>query len=271
MSKVGRAAVAQAPASGVKRGRELQRAQQPVQVEAQGRVDRVDAPKAAAVDGRAFVVAALKDIAARAARGEKVRVAFDIDDTLADTRMRTLKIAQAWDKANGTHYFDRLTLAQVGHSGADTAKALNLPWPADKAFAEHWEQAFWDGCNFMLDEPIAEIVQLVKDVLKAKGEVVFLTGRTADLKQATLDELNDKLGLQATVDNVICKPDVATRTIPFKTEWIKANPVAFFFTESRRDIAGIQAGGAPSPSVLFDTPFSGTEGIRPDTPVYGRA
>jgi hypothetical protein len=227
------------------------------------------------VDGKKFVASAMKDIAARVARGEKVRVAFDIDDTLADTRVRTLKLAKAWDKANGTHFFDRLTLAQVGHSGLETAKGLGLPWKAEKAFDEHWQTAFWDGANFTLDDPMPEIVALAKQAKAAGAEVVYLTGRIADRGPATIAQLK-RFGLDADEKNVFCKPDLQTRTVPFKANWLKESAadgyhLGFFFTESRRDIAGIQAAFGECTTVLLDSPFGGTEGVNANTPIYPRA
>lgn len=237
-------------------------------------LDRVEV-KTGGTDGKAFVAAALRDITARSARGEKVRVVFDIDDTLADTRVRTLTVAKAWDQANGTHYFDRLTLAQVGHNGLETAKALGLPWAAERAFSEHWETAFWDGANFVHDAPIADIVALARQAKEAGADVVFLTGRTQDRETATIAQLK-RFGLDASHRTVVSKPDLGTRTVPFKAQWLEKSvdegkPVAFFFTESRRDIAGIQSAFPAAASVLLDSPFGGTEGLRADTPIYPRA
>ncbi len=237
-------------------------------------LDAVDRPPAAP-DGKAFVAAALKDIAARTARGEKVRVVFDIDDTLADTRARTLAIAKEWDQANGTHYFDRLTLAQVGHSGLDTARALNLPWAAEKAFVDHWSVAFWDGASFVHDQPIAEMVELAKAARAAGAELVYLTGRWEDREPHTIEQLK-RFGLPADPECVVSKPGPSTLTVPFKAAWLEQSRdegfhTAFFITESRRDIAGIQALGDVAVSLLLDHPFGGTDGVRPDTPLYPRA
>ncbi|MBL8950313.1 MAG: hypothetical protein JNK82_06030 [Myxococcaceae bacterium] len=237
-------------------------------------LDAIDA-KPASPDGKAFVTAALKDIAARTARGEKVRVVFDIDDTLADTRARTLAIAKAWDAANGTSYFGRLTLAQVAHTGLDTARALNLPWPAEKAFVDHWSVAFWDGASFAHDLPIPETIALAKAAKAAGAELVYLTGRWDDREHHTIDQLR-RFGLEAGPDNVVSKPGPSTLTVPFKAGWLEQSRLdgfhcAFFITESRRDIAGIQAAGEPAVSVLLDHPFGGPENVRPETPVYPRA
>lgn len=240
------------------------------------KVKQLDAIEArpATVDGKAFVKAALADLGVRVARGEKVRVAFDIDDTLADTRVRTLTIAKAWDAANGTHHFDRLTLAQVAHNGFDTAMAMGLPGPVETAFAEHWEKAFWDGANFVHDAPMAGIVELVKQAKAAGADVVFLTGRNQDLESATIAQLK-RFGLDATEANVVSKPP-HVRTVPFKASWLEqsaaeGNHLSFFFTESRRDIAGVQGALPNCSTVLLDSAFGGTEPVRGDTPVYPRA
>jgi hypothetical protein len=233
------------------------------------------APESSPRDGKVFMGAAMKDIAARVKRGEKVKVAFDIDDTLADTRVRTLQIAKAWDTANGTHFFDRLTLAQVGHSGLDTARALNLPWEAEKAFDAHWQTAFWDGASFVHDAPIPAVVELAKQAKAAGADVIFLTGRIQSRETATIDQLK-RFGLEANHRNVVSKPDLNTRTVPFKAQWIEqtlgsGTHLAFFLTESRRDIAGIQAKVGQSAAVLLDSPFGGTDAVRADTPIYPRA
>ena len=241
---------------------------------APGRAADVLERRPSAPDGKVFVALALDGLASRLARGEKVRVVFDIDDTLADTRVRTLTIARAWDQANGTHYFDRLTVGQVAHTGLDTAKALGLPWAAEQAFAKHWEVAFWDGANFVHDAPLPEVVALAKQAKTLGAEVVFLTGRIQDREDATIAQLK-RFGLDASHRSVVSKPSLATRTVPFKAQWLaksiaEGKPVAFFFTESRRDIAGIQAAAVEAPSVLLDSSFGGTDELREGTPVYPR-
>jgi phosphoglycolate phosphatase-like HAD superfamily hydrolase len=254
----------------------------PVAVPPQAQQQPVAQPKPAAVkaaappvrDGAAFVQATLLDIRARVARGEKPRAVFDIDDTLADTRARTLALAKQWDQQNHTHHFDRLTLAQVAHNGFDTAAAMQLPGPAEQAFSQWWETAFWDGANFHLDAPIPSMVELVKQAKAAGAEIVYLTGRIADRRDATADEL-ERFGLPD-AGNVCCKPDLTVRTIPFKADWLAQSErdgrhVAFFATESRKDVAGLQKLG-DCQCLLLQNHFSGGDnGVREDTPVIGRA
>jgi cytochrome c oxidase assembly protein Cox11 len=64
------------------------------------------------------------------------------------------------------------------------------------------------------------------------------------------------------------------RTVPFKAQWLaesekQQRPVAFFVTESRKDISGLQK-LSDCQCVLLENTFSGTEAVRPDTPVWPR-
>lgn len=227
------------------------------------------------VDGKAFVAAALEDIAARVARGEKVRAVFDIDDTLVDTRGRTLALARDWDRKNGTHYFDKLTLQQVAFDAKDTARVMDLPWDSELSFMKFWDENFLEGERFADDGPIPDILQLAKQAKAAGAEVVYLTGRLAARSPFTIQQLQ-KFGLSdANGKTVVGKPSQAHRTPQFKTEWLAQSAadgwhLAFFITESKRDIAAIQKGIPGVPAVLIDHAFNGPEAVRPDTPVYPR-
>lgn len=231
---------------------------------------RLDGP--VAVSGRRFVEAALVDIKARTARGEKVRVVFDIDDTLSESRARTLHIAKAWDRKNGTSFFSKLTLETVQSSGLDTAKAMRLPRVVAEAFDRHWNVEFWKGESFKHDTPIAPMVQLVKRAKAAGAEVVFLTGRIEALEEATVKQLR-RFGLEADRNSVVSKADLSVRTAPFKTQWLEESAKAgyrlgFFLTESRRDVSAVQKWSSEAAAVLLDSPFSGTEEVDAKTPRY---
>lgn len=229
----------------------------------------------ARVDGKAFVANALKDIAARVGRGEKVRVVFDIDDTLADTRGRTLALARQWDQENGTKHFAKLTLAQVAYDARDTAAAMDMPWDSEISFRRFWDEHFLQGSNFKSDLPIPEIIALAKQAKAAGAEVVYLTGRLAVRNPRTIEQLQ-KFGLtDANEKTVVGKPTQQDRTPQFKTEWLRRSAseghhLAFFITESKRDIAAIQRGIPGVPAVVIDHAFNGPEVLRSDTPVYPR-
>lgn len=222
-----------------------------------------------------FCQAALDDIKQRTARGEKVRVVFDIDDTLSESRARTLAVAKDWDRANGTNHFSRLVLAQVGQSGTETARALGLPDDVAAAFQAHWDVEFWKPERFVHDTPIGSMVDLAKKAQAAGAEVIYLTGRVANLEEATIAQLT-RFGLkQVNGETVVTKADVSVRTAPFKTQWLdesakSGHHLSFFITESRRDVAAIQQGLSGAPTVLFASSFSGDAVIDPSTPVFAK-
>lgn len=224
-------------------------------------------------DGKAFCAAALADIKARSARGEKVRVVFDIDDTLSESRARTFAIAKAWDQANGTQHFSRLVVKQVGQNGEETARGLGLPDAVTTSFQEHWNVEFWKGEAFVHDTPIAPMVKLAKDAKAAGAEVIFLTGRIEALEGATIAQLT-RFGLKdVNAETVVSKADLGVRTGPFKAEWLAQSAadghhLAFFITESRRDVAAVQQGVAGAPTVLLESRFGGTTEVAEGTPVY---
>lgn len=205
------------------------------------------------------------------ARGEKVKVVFDIDNTLSDGRARTLAVGQAWDKLNGTHYFDRVPLTRIGHDAGDTSIALGIPPEKREAFAAFWEKQFWAPESFVHDTPIKDTVALVKAASQAGAEIVYLTGRVANLEPATIAQL-ERFGLpNVDGDHVVTKPDVSVKTTQYRTGWLRDHEpraTAFFFTESRRDIADAQAKLPGLACVLLKSPFGGDTPVRADTPVF---
>jgi phosphoglycolate phosphatase-like HAD superfamily hydrolase len=217
-------------------------------------------------DGAAFIKAQLNDIKARVAKGERVRVVFDIDDTLADTRPRTVAIAKAWDAQNGTHYFDGLKPGQVPRSPRDLAEGIGVPFHLIGDFTNFWSQAFWDGANFKHDAPMKQTIDIAKAARAAGAELVFLTGRLQASAKNTVEQLKG-FGLAGTL---VAKPQRWMRTAEFKTAWFQRSDVlvSFFVTESRRDIGAVQRGaGVPSVLLSAERDFNGAEPIRPDTPV----
>ncbi|MBI3182382.1 MAG: hypothetical protein HYZ28_09585 [Myxococcales bacterium] len=225
------------------------------------------------VDGKAFIRSALADIKERTSRGEKVRVVFDLDNTLADTRARTLAVARAFDRQDGTSHFRGLTLEKVGHDGAETAKAMRLPESAATSFAQYWDREFWKGKNLVHDLPMEETIRLARSAKSAGAEVVYLTGRIDSLRRPTVAQLK-RLGLpDADSAHLTMKPSVSVRTAPFKAEqlgkWMgEGFHIGWFFTEGRRDIAHLQSALPKVPCVLLDSHFGGEQQVSPRTPVY---
>lgn len=223
------------------------------------------------VDGNAFCARALADIRARAARGEKVTVVFDIDNTLSDGRTRTLAVGQAWDRQHGTHYFSGVAKERIGHDAVDTAATLGIPADQREAWKTFWEREFWAPHSLVHDAPIADVVALVKAARAAGAEVTYLTGRIAELEPATIAQLQ-RFGLpQVDAEHVVTKPDLSVKTTAWRTGWLAQQPpgsIGLFVTESRRDLGDAQSKVAGLPAVLLDSPFGGDHAVRPDTPIF---
>ncbi len=229
----------------------------------------------AAPDARKFMAEAMEDIARRTRAGEKVVVVFDIDDTLADTRYRTLALARAFDEANGTSHFANLTVDQVARTGEETARRLGLPESVVRAFDAYWDVGFWKAESLVHDQPMKEIVELAKKADAAGARVLYLTGRVQAVERGTLAQLR-RFGLpDVNATNVISKPSLRHYTPAFKAErldaWMKRGfYVSFFFTESRRDIAHLQRAEPKVPCVLLDSSHGGRGAVREGTPVWPR-
>lgn len=183
---------------------------------------------------RARISQMKKDVAA----GKHVIAVFDLDDTLFDTRYRTLNIGKAFDKENGTKFFSGLKIGQVEHTGEETAEALHLPEAVVAAFDEYWDEEFWKPENLKFDKPLTESLRWVTEAQKVGAEVRFLTGRTTDTTQACLKQLHDA-GFKVPLESVVTKPRYR-RTPQFKADclgdWARKSQIGFFLTESHRDI-----------------------------------
>ncbi|HOU90461.1 MAG TPA: hypothetical protein PLU22_05415 [Polyangiaceae bacterium] len=199
-------------------------------------------------------------------------VVSDIDNTVADTRHRTLAVARAFDAERGSHHFDSLTLERVGLDGRSTAQRLGLSPAVAAAFQAFWasDRGFWCGARFASDRPIEPVAALLRRAQARGFGVVWLTGRIEALREPTARWLA-AAGLPA--GELVCKPNLGVRTAPFKIEILRAlrarRRVAFFMTESAGDIAQVQAALPDLGCVLVDFPDREPIGVRPDTVLLG--
>lgn len=199
---------------------------------------------------------------------ESASVVFDIDNTVADTRYRTLEVARAFDAAYASSYFGTLTLDRVGLDGEATARGLGLAPDTVKAFQEYWcsNEGFWCGTRFENDRPIEQVVDIVRRAQSNGLSVIWLTGRTEALREATMCWLQRH---DLPCSELICKPNLSLRTTPFKVDVLRAmverTRIRFFMTESRRDIAAAQSALPDLCCVLLEFPFPEAVEVRADT------
>lgn len=238
----------------------------------------VTGPEIPTVDGVAFVDNVLREIRRLRRDQPHIRpvVVFDLDNTIFETRTRTLTGLHDFDAKNGTTHFAGLTLDDVGKDGKHTALARGLGEADVAAVHAHWLDWFWQGDHFLEDQVFTRVEKLVKEASAAGAEVVYLTGRVNHA--ATLAQLQAAGLPDADAEHLLCKPAVGANTGAFKGEWLRAqleDPSVFlgwFLTEGRRDIQTVQAHDARIPCVRLGYVHE-REGhaVDPSTPLIPEA
>jgi hypothetical protein len=216
-------------------------------------------------DGRTWVGERLREIAALTKIGVPVTVVFDLDNTVFDTRHRTLHALQQFDVVNGTEHFKDATVSDMQVDGRLTATALGLQNDLIEAASTFWEISFWTPENLKYDVPIGDMVELVRRARDAGATVKFLTGRVASFHEDTLLQLK-KAGIDTAGGDVVCKPDMHTRTAPFKElhlkAWSQASELGFFVTEGTRDLEHVQGFLPDVPLLRLDCSFEDATRVR---------
>jgi len=184
-------------------------------------------------------------------------IVFDIDNTVADTRYRTLDVAREYDARLGSAHFRDLSVSQVGVSGALTARAVGAPDSTVLDFHSFWQSddGFWSGARFVHDRPMQPVASIAQRAAAAGIEVIWLTGRIEALRADTERWL---LAHELPARSLVCKPDLSVRTAPFKAQFLSqlchTRTLDFFITECTRDIAAAQAALPSLRCVLVDFP-----------------
>ncbi len=225
------------------------------------------------VNGKRYLNQAIAEIKRRSQSGERVAVAFDVDNTLVDTRGRALAIGRAFDKANGTSYFKGKTAKAMGNDAKETAALVKMTPEHAKKFGAFWFRRFFDGQNYKHDLSIKQTIDLAKKAAAAGADVYYVTARTQSEEDHTIDQLK-AAGLPTVDDSyVVSKARMKDKTVDYKAaELVRIaasyDYVPWFITESRADIAGVQGKDVPVKSVLMDTKFSGDRPVAADTPIW---
>lgn len=222
--------------------------------------------------GLAALQRRMADIARLSARGVKVRCVFDLDNTLFDTRWRTLACARSFDGAHDTSHFAGLTddelIGFIGKNGRETALALGLAPDVVERFAAHWDVAFWRPEALAFDRPMDPPLHLIAEAMERGAEVVFLTGRVErhideqgrifGFREASMAQLR-AAGIEVPPEQLVLKPDVATRTAAFKAEVLRRyddeGEIGFFLTEGIRDTTQVRAALPECTCFLLDCTF----------------
>jgi len=216
------------------------------------------------VNGSKYLRESLSEIKQRTDRGEKVAVAFDVDNTLVDTRGRVLSIGKAFDKANGTTYFKGKSSKAMGNDAKETAALVKMTPEHAKKFSSLFFREFFKGENYANDTKMRSTIPLAKKAAAAGADVYFVTARPHGETQVP-DEHPEKARAS--------KAKMRAKNPGYKAAELKEltptyDYVPWFITESRADIAGVQRLDAPVKAVLLETKFSGTAKVEDDTPIW---
>ncbi len=225
-------------------------------------------------DGRRFCIKTLARISRRTRAKKRTFVVFDIDNTLVDTRHRTLGAARTFLKSRpggGSGNLRNLGMHLVRFDGRQTAVRLGLKGASARAFTSHWERFFWNPGNLKLDTPIKDTVKLAQKAKKAGADVYYITGRISAHKEGTVKQLK-RLGLPDVDDaHVICKPNPRSQgpgkrplfvpTAPFKLSQVRRllgkgsnGQMGWFMSDSKDDVAALQRGLGCRNCVWVDFP-----------------
>lgn len=139
----------------------------------------------------------LARVRAEAADGDGRRpiVAFDLDDTLFDTRYRTQAILQRWGRDHGEPRLADLALEAVRWDIEDTLAAAGLAaWEVHGATGRAAADFYWHHfSDYELDRPFPGAVAFVRAVEEAGGLVAYVTAR-GEVKRAKTEAVLEAAG-----------------------------------------------------------------------------
>ncbi len=200
--------------------------------------------------GATFLTQAIQGIAERIATrtrlGEPQRtelVVVDIDNTILDSRYRTLEALQRFGRAQNIPELRDLALNDVRIDGASTVAHLELDAKylgLGKAVQAAWMRFFWDPNNLQYDQPIPGVMQWLTRAADAGAQVIYLTGRDDRLRDKTIEKLRLCGAPNSDVTHVRTKtPGVDTATFKRTAlhQLCASASVAFFMSDSRRELA----------------------------------
>jgi HAD superfamily, subfamily IIIB (Acid phosphatase) len=236
-----------------------------------------DMPPSASVSGEQFLETRLQEMGQRVRAGSACYVVFDLDNTLFDTRARTAWVARTFDLVNDTNHFRSMTLDQVGVDGRETCARMGIvASELTDAFAQFWEEKFWEGSAFPHDTPVEPVLTWARRAAQTGAEVRFLTGRIDALREATVAQLSSVGFDGVTRASLWMKPDLPTGTLAFKESMLRQSMqrgwLGWYATEGRDEIAHLQRTMPGGPWVLVDCSLQqGGPRVALDTPTLARA
>lgn len=220
-------------------------------------------------DGLSYSRQRMRAFVKRARAGERVFAVFDVDNTLVDTRYRTRAALTSLLRRPSTGAplraaglrpirAARLDMALIGYDGTETARRIGLGASETRILQRYWERFFWAPRNLRFDRPIKETIALAREAHALGLEVIYLTGRYADRRRASAQQLT-RWGLPNVDHRHVIAKTPAKDTATFKAEVVREleqqGSVALFLSDAHADVAAVQkqtkSGAA---AVLVDFP-----------------
>lgn len=129
-------------------------------------------------------------------QGKTPYVLFDIDDTLLDSRPRTLKIfadfmsqddvRRSWP--DDINLLGALQIQQIGFNTKSNVRAAGVKNEefVEKVF-QFWQPRFFSGDYLLEDTVTTGALEFVNEILARGGAVIYFTGRDERMRQGTLE------------------------------------------------------------------------------------
>jgi hypothetical protein len=160
------------------------------------------------------------------ALGKQPVVMFDLDDTLINTRERTLRIIQDFAKQTELLPEDAQKLAALKIENirflmSDTLKEQGVLNPAlAKNLGDFWASRFFTNEYSANDKQNPGAALYVREIVKAGAKVVYLTGRDAPRMQVgTLENLRKQgFPVNSSAALLMMKPNNSVDDLAFKRE-----------------------------------------------------
>ncbi len=211
-------------------------------------------------------------VAHEAAQGIQPVVVFDLDDTLSDSRTRTVRILNEFGRLEQVPELEDVTPASIRYQLENTFNDLGLHDAALLARADaFWKARFFSNEYVALDRPIPGAPAYVRWLAHRGARIVYLTGRDAgSMRQGTLANLEHNHFPTADDTNVLLmKPDKTMDDTVFKVAAFerikKMGEVVGAFENEPRNINAMLHAFPEAIAVYVDTIHSS----KPDVPAPG--
>ena len=205
-------------------------------------------------------------------RGNTPVVVFDLDDTLTDSRTRTVRILHEFSEVEDVPELAQVAPAQIRYQLEDTFKDLGLNDAPLLARANaFWKERFFSNDYVARDRPIPGAPAYVRWLARQGAHIVYLTGRDeVSMRQGTLANLeHGHFPVDDETTILLMKPDKAMDDTAYKVAAFariqKMGTVVGAFENEPRNINAMQHAFPEAIAIYVETIHSS----KPDVPAPG--